>query len=112
MLLRIFVILVLAGVVIGACWFAVHELYLKPEQQLRTDKALPPPLPPPDPSLADFAKCEEVHRNGDKAASRTALEQFLREYPASVKRDAAYDMLGEINSAEFFAARPTEGNTY
>jgi LysM repeat protein len=112
MLLRIFVIMVLAGVVIGACWFAVHELYIKPEQQLRTDKALPPPLPPPDPSLADFAKCEAVHGTGDKAASRTALEQFLREYPASVKRDAAYDMLGEINSAEFFAARPGEANTY
>jgi LysM repeat protein len=112
MLLRIFVILILAGVVLGACWFAVHELYINPEQQLRTDKALPPPLPPPDPSLADFAKCEAVHATGDKAASRTALEQFLREYPASVKRDAVYDMLGEINSAEFFAPRPTEANTY
>ncbi|MEO6787700.1 MAG: LysM peptidoglycan-binding domain-containing protein, partial [Chthoniobacteraceae bacterium] len=51
-------------------------------------------------------------RTGDMAASRTALEQFLREYPTSAKRDGIYDMLGEINAAEFFAAKPTDENTY
>ena len=112
MILRIFVILVLACAIFGAGWFAVHELYLKPEQQLHTDKALPPPTPPPDPSLADFAKCAEIHRAGNKAESRKALEQFLREYPASTKRDGIYDMLGEINAAEFFAMKPTDANTY
>lgn len=112
MVLRIFVIAVLASAVFGACWFAVHELYLKPERQLRSDKALPPPTPPPDPSIADFEKCVEIHRAGDKVASRTALEQFLREYPASTKRDGIYDMLGEINAADFFAMKPTEANTY
>ncbi|MEO6785938.1 MAG: hypothetical protein ABI318_07365, partial [Chthoniobacteraceae bacterium] len=68
MVLRIFVIAVLACAIFGACWFAVHELYIKPEQQLRTDRALPPPAPPPDPSLADFDKCAQIHRTGDMAA--------------------------------------------
>ena len=112
MLLRIFVILVLASAIGGACWFAIHELYVKPEKQLRTDKALPPPTPPPDPSLADFEKCVEIHRSGDKIASRRAIEIFLREFPTSTKRDAVHDMLGEINSAEFFAVRPGGQNTY
>jgi len=112
MILRVFVILVLASAIFGACWFAVYELYIKPEQQLHADKALPPPTPPPDPSLADFTKCVEIHRTGNKAESRAALEQFLREYPASSKRDGAYDMLGEINAAEFFAMKPTDENTY
>ncbi len=112
MILRIFVILVLAAAIFGAGWFAIHELYIKPVQQLHADKAMPPPAPPPDPSLADFAKCAEVRRTGTQAQSRAALEQFLREYPASSQRDAAFDMLGEINAAEFFAMKPTEQNTY
>ena len=112
MILRLFVILVLACAIFGAGWFAVHELYIKPEQLLHTDRALPPPTPPPDPSLADFTKCAELHRTGTKAESRAALEQFLREYPASTKRDGVFDMLGEINAAEFFAMKPTDENTY
>jgi LysM repeat protein len=112
MILRIFVILVLACAIFGACWLAVHELYIKPEQQLHADKKLPPPTPPPDPSLADFDKCVQIHRAGDKVASRKALEQFLREFPTSTKRDGIYDMLGEINAAEFFAMKPDEKNTY
>lgn len=112
MILRIFVILVLACAIAGACWFALNELYIKPERQLHADKAQPPPAPPPDPSLADFEKCAAVFRSGDMAASRTAIEQFLREYPGSIKRDAAHDMLGEINSADFFAQKPTDKTTY
>ena len=112
MVLRIFVILILASAVFGACWLAVHELYLKPEQRLHEDKALPPPTPPPDPSLADFGRCVEIHRAGDRVASRKALEVFLREFPTSTKRDGIHDMLGEINAAEFFAVKPSEKNTY
>ena len=112
MILRIFVVLVLASAVFGACWFAVHEMYVKPGQQLRTDKALPPPTPPPDPSLADFEKCVQTHLSGDRAASRSGIEIFLREFPMSTKRDAVLDMLGEINSAEFFAVKPDADNTY
>ena len=112
MILRIFVVLVLASAIFGACWFAMHELYLKPEQQLHADKKLPPPTPPPDPSLADFDKCVQIHRAGNKAESRKALDQFLREYPTSTKREGVYDMLGEINAAEFFTTTPTDENTY
>ena len=112
MVLRIFVIAVLASAIFGACWFAVHELYLKPEQRLHAGRALPPPTPPPDPSLADFEKCVQIHRAGDKASSRTVIEQFLREYPTSTKRDGTYDMLGEVNAAEFFAVKPAGENTY
>ncbi len=112
MVLRIIVILVLAGTIFGACWFAVNELYVKPERRLHADKALPPPTPPPDPSLADFEKCAQIFQAGDRAASRTALEQFLREYPSSTKRDSAHDMLGEINAAEFFATKQNDDNTY
>ena len=112
MLLRLFVIAVLASAIFGSCWFAVYQLYIKPEQRLRMDKALPPPTPPPDPSLADFDKCVQIHGTGDRTASRTALEMFLREYPTSTKRDGIFDMLGEINASEYFTVKPTDANTY
>ena len=112
MLLRIFVILVLASAVFGAGWFAFRELYVKPGEQLRTDKALPSPTPPPDPSLADFEKCVQTHLSGDRVASRAGIEVFMREFPMSTKRDAVLDMLGEINAAEFFAMKPGTENTH
>jgi hypothetical protein len=111
-LLRIFVILVLAVAIFGGSWFLAHELYIKPEERLREDKAQPPPTPPPDPSLAEFEKCVEISRKGARDKTRTAIEQFLREYPSSTKRGEAHDILGEVNAADFFAARPDESNTY
>ena len=90
----------------------MHELYIKPEQRLHADKALPPPTPPPDPSLVDYGRCVEIHRTGNRLASRKSIEIFLREFPTSTKRDGIYDMLGELNAAEFFAAKPNEKNTY
>ena len=112
MLLRIFVILLLAATLAAGGWFAVHKLYLQPEERLKADKSLPPPAPPPDPSLEDFARCMEIHKTKGPRETRTAFEQFLREFPSSTRRDAAYDILGDINAAEFFAAKPTEANTY
>lgn len=111
-LLRIFTILVLAGAIVAGGWFVVYRLYILPEERLRADKALPPPPPPVDPSLADFDKCVEIRRTKGTMESRAAIETFLREYPSSTKRNAAYDILGEINSVDFFAAKPDDSNTY
>jgi len=110
-LLRIFVILVLAAAIVGGAWFTVHELYIGPEERLKADRSLPPPAPPPDPSLEDFEKCMAI-RNSRPQEVRKAFEQFLREYPSSTKRDAANDILGEVNSAEFFSTKPDASNTY
>ncbi len=112
MLLRIFVILVLSATIFGGSWFLVHELYIKPEERLQADKSLPRPTPPPDPSLGEFEKCVAISQKGVPGETRAAVEQFLREFPSSTKRDAACDILGEANAAEFFAARPGESNTY
>lgn len=112
MLLRLFVILLLAAATLGGAWFAVQELYIRPEERLKADKLLPPPAPPPDPSVEEFQRCLEVRKSRTGAEARTAFEQFLREFPLSAKRDAAYDALGEINAAEFFSAALTGENTY
>lgn len=112
MLIRLFIILLLAAGVFGGAYYAVHRLYLEPAQRLHADKQLPPPTPPPDPSLEEFARCEELRRVEPPAAARRAFEQFLREFPESKKRDAALDAIGEINSEEYFAVKPSESNVY
>ena len=112
MFLRIFVILLLAAAIFGGAWFALHELYIRPEQRLKADNSRPPPTPPPDPSLADFQRCLELRQTQPLSEARTALEQFLREFPSSTRRDAAHDILGEINAQEFFSVHPNDSNTY
>lgn len=111
MILRLLIILVLAGAVFGGAYFAVHELYLKPQLELKADKDQPRPAPPVDPSLPDFKQCEEIVKNATPTEGVAALERFLRMHPTSPKRDEARDRLGELNSAIFFSARPTEENT-
>lgn len=110
-LIRLLIILMLAAGVFGGAYYAVHRLYLEPAQRLQADKQQPPPAPPPDPSIEEFARCEELRKTGSPQAARTAFERFIKEFPESKSKDAALDAIGEINSAEFFATKPNETNT-
>ena len=112
MLLRLLIIVLLAASVFGGAYYAVKRLYIDPEHRLVADKKLPPPTPPPDPSLEEFTRCEEVRRTASPAEARTAFERFLKEFPESKKRDVVLDAIGEINSAEFFSTKPDGTNTY
>ena len=112
MLFRIFVLMVLAAAIFGGAWFAVHELYVRPQERLKADKALPPPAPPPDPSIVEFEKFIRNRPVMTPDQARKGIEQFIREFPSSTRRDAAYDILGDLNAAEFFAAKPDATNTY
>lgn len=112
MLLRLLFLLILAAALAAGGYYAVQELYVKPEQRLAEDKKLPPPLPPPDPSLAEFNRCMEIKDRGSLPQARAAFERFLKEFPESKKKEAALDAIGEINSAEFFAMTPDDSNSY
>ena len=111
-LFRLLFLLILAAALAAGGYYAVQELYVKPEQKLLADKKLPPPLPPPDPSFAEFEKCMEIKNKGSLAEARTAFERFLKEFPESKKREAALNAIGEINSAAFFSMTPDDTNTY
>jgi LysM repeat protein len=111
-LIRLLILLIVATSLVAGGYYAVQELYIKPERRLLADKKLPPPLPPPDPSIAEFERCLELRRNGAIADAKTSLERFLKEFPESRKRNEALDAIGEINSIEFFSQKPDETNTY
>jgi LysM repeat protein len=111
-LFRLLFLLILAAALAAGGYYAVQELYVKPEQKLLADKQLPAPAPPPDPSLAEFQRCMEIKNKGSLPEARAAFERFLKEFPESKKREAALDAIGEINSATFFSMKPDETNTY
>ncbi len=110
MILRILIILVLAGAIFGGAYLAVYELYIQPEVELKTDKQAPRPEPPVDPSIADFKDCLEVRQTRSPEEAVAAMERFLQVNPASSKRDEARAIIGELNSGLFFSAKPTEEN--
>lgn len=112
MLFRLLFLLILAAALAAGGYYAIQELYIKPEQKLLADKALPPPAPPPDPSIAEFERCLEIKNRGSLDEARAAFERFLKEFPESKKREAALDVIGQINSEAFFAMKPDETNTY
>jgi LysM repeat protein len=110
-LLRIAIILILAGAIFGGAYLAVHELYIKPDLALKADKEAPRPLPPVDPSLSDFQHCVSIRQTGTPQEAVAALERFLVVHPGSSKRDEARDIIGELNSGIFFGVTPQDANT-
>ena len=112
MLIRLFILLIVATSLVAGGYYAVQELYIKPEQRLLADKRLPPPLPPPDPSIAEFERCVALKNSGSLADAKAALDRFLKEFPESRKRNEAFEVIGEINSTLFFSQKPDETNTY
>jgi len=105
-MVKALIILLLAAVVFGGAAYYINELYIKPDQELRAEKARGPEPPPPDASLPELEKCLALKRNGDVTGARTALLNFIERYPRSSKIDAARDALGEINTTLFFSPTP------
>lgn len=106
-IIKLLVILLLAGGIFGTAYHFVDLLYLAPARALKEEKAEPPPPPPPDPSLPEFQACVELRQGGDPMAARAALERFLDQYPQSAKVDEARDLLGAVNSEMFFSPKPS-----
>jgi LysM repeat protein len=105
-MVKALIILLLAAVVFGGAAYYINELYIKPDQELRAEKARGPEPPPPDPSLPELEKCLALKKNGDLSGARTALLNFIERYQRSSKIDVARDALGEINTTLFFSPTP------
>ena len=110
-LLRLFIILILAVAVFGGAYVAVDKLYLRPKLELQADKAAERLTPPGDPSLPEFQQCLEIQKTGTPAETLDALERFVRNNPTSPKRNEARDLIGLLNSAQFFGVKATDGNS-
>jgi LysM repeat protein len=96
------ILIVLIVAVFGSAAYWTYELFLRPQQELKEDKRLPPAPPPPDPALPEFQKCVSLQKERKLLEARSALEQFIDHNPQSSKVEEAKDRLGEINTDIFF----------
>ena len=105
-LVKALILLFLSVAIFGTAGFFAYELFIRPQQQERDEIAQGTPTPPPDPSLPELAKCEELQKTGNLTEARNAFASFVENNPNSTKIDEAKDQLGRINTAIFFSSYP------
>ena len=112
MIARVLVILFLVAAILGGTAYFSYEIYFKPRKLDREEKKLTPvaPTPPPDPSLPAFGKLKPVLELNTPEA-RTAISDFLNNYPESSMAPAARAALGRINVAQLLSPSPSPGKT-
>jgi LysM repeat protein len=96
----------LCAVIFGPASFFAYQLFIRPQRLEKEDIAQGPATPPPDPSLPELAKCEELQNSGKLVEARTALMNFVENNPDSTKIEEAKAVLGQINTAIFFSTYP------
>jgi len=115
MLLRLLIILIVAGGVVGGSAYFAYELFWKSKsldklehEKIEIQAELPPP---PHPGIAAFTAVAEIVKAGNSQASREALEAFLGDYPDAPDIAEVRRALGELNARAFFSPLPGEGKT-
>jgi len=106
-------LIVLAVAILGSGAYVTYEMIIRPKQELKAEKALPPPPLPPDPTVPEFEKAIASRKTGKILDAREALAGFVERYPESSKIDEAKNILGDINTLIFLSPRPApEKQTY
>jgi len=112
-ILKTLFILVLAAAVFGGGAYCTYKLFIEPDQNLKKEMALGSPPPPPDTTIPEYERIQQLKNDHEWVDARTAYEHFLETYPASTKADAAKDDLGDINMAIYFSGGPSpDKDTY
>ncbi len=102
----------LAVIVFGTGGYFTWKLFIKPQQELKAEKLLPPPAPPPDPTLPEFARCVDLQQSAKLVEARDGFSRFLEHYPESSKAEEVRSRLGEINSYIMLSNYPAPEKTY
>jgi len=109
-IVKTLVILGLCAVIfIPAAYFS-YELFIRPNQ-IPPEEAQAAATPPPDPSLPELEKALDIKGKRNLLEARTALEEFLENYPYSTRLGDAEKALGQVNTDIFFSAIPAPEKT-
>lgn len=104
--IKALILLTLIVVIFGGAWWATYRMFIKPQQEIKAEAEFGTPTPPPDPTVPEFEKIMAVKAQGRLVEARSELENFISNYPASTKLEAAKDALGECNVQIFLSAIP------
>jgi len=110
MIIRTLVILTLVAAILGGSGYFAYEFFLKPRKLDIQEKTLPPPTPPPDPSIAAFAALKPFLEQ-ETPESLAALERFLTSYPESEMAPAVRAAAGRIHAAHLLSPDPSPEKT-
>lgn len=105
--MRTLIILVLVGLILGGSAYFSYELYWKPRKLDREDKATAAQAEIPDYTLPAYQKAVDLEKTGDIEGARTALEEFIRDFPTAPKVAEAKATLGRINTDLVFSPKPS-----
>jgi LysM repeat protein len=110
--LKFIVVTLFAACIAAGCYYGYYKLWIEPKELAAQQGTMQGGAIPADPSVRDFERVQEVRRSGNGAETQAALQRFINDYPQSPMIETAVDMLGEVNSAEFFSKTSPAGTTY
>ncbi|HYR58577.1 MAG TPA: LysM peptidoglycan-binding domain-containing protein [Chthoniobacteraceae bacterium] len=101
--MKALVILVLACAIFGASGYFTYKLFVKPQLDLKEEKAAPATPAPPEPTLPEFNKCMALKRQGKLVEARAALYDYVDHNPQSSILEQARAELGDVNTRIFLS---------
>jgi LysM repeat protein len=109
-------LLVLGLLIFGTAGYFAYELFIKPgnseKKEKATDLATPIPTPTPDPGIPEFNRLKSLQDAGKLAESRDGLTAWISHYPNSTLLEEARRRLGDANMVLLFQAGGTNVVSY
>jgi len=102
-------IIILAIAIFSGAGYVTYEMFVRPKEALKLEKAQPPPPLRPIPRSPDFANAVAVKKKGNLIDAREALYAFVEHFPEAARWTKRRTMLGEINTDIFLSTAPVAG---
>ena len=113
---KLLTLLIIGLLVFGSAGFFGYELFIKPNNAEKQEKALlasaPAPTATPDPGAPEFQRLKALQNSGKIAEVQTGLAAWVDNNPKSPLLSEARQRLGTVNMALLFDPGSTNVMTY
>lgn len=112
---QVIFVLLLAAAIFGPAGYFIYKIVYEPkvleEKAREEEKRLASLPPPPDPTAPFLQEAVRLKKADNLPAAKSALENFLDQYPKSPLLNDAKQLLGELNTAIYLSSRPSPDKT-